>query len=189
MLGATHPHLLAREGEDYRLSLERLAESLGVKDNVIFYNRFVSPEDLREFIGATDIYLTPYLNEAADNLGHPSPMCSERGRPSSPTPYWHAQELLAEGRGALVPFRDSEAIAKEVCAYLDDPARLLATRERAYALGRGTNLARHGAPLPRVLRAGERGQERGPARGLRRLDPLRPPLRPASAEARIISCA
>jgi glycosyltransferase involved in cell wall biosynthesis len=137
VLGATHPHLLAREGEDYRLSLERLAESLGVKGHVIFYNRFVSSEDLKEFIGATDIYLTPYLNEAQITSGTLAYVFGA-GKAVVSTPYWHAQELLAEGRGALVPFRDPEAIAKEVCAYLDDPARLLATRERAYALGRGT---------------------------------------------------
>ncbi len=63
VLGATHPHLVAREGESYRLGLERLAEDRGVKEHVIFYNRFVSLDDLKEFIGATDIYVTPYLNE------------------------------------------------------------------------------------------------------------------------------
>ena len=69
VLGATHPHLVAREGESYRLGLERLAEDLGVKEHVIFYNRFVSLDDLKEFIGATDIYLTPYLNEAQITSG------------------------------------------------------------------------------------------------------------------------
>ena len=79
VLGATHPHLVAREGERYRLSLERLAEDRGVKEHVIFYNRFVSLDDLKEFIGATDIYLTPYLNEAADHLGHAG-VCLRRGQ-------------------------------------------------------------------------------------------------------------
>ena len=135
ILGATHPHLVAREGETYRLSLERLAEDLGVKDHVIFYNRFVSLEDLKEFIGATDIYLTPYLNEAQITSGTLAYVFGA-GKAVVSTPYWHAQELLAEGRGILVPFRDPEAITQGVCAFLDDPPRMQATRERAYQLGR-----------------------------------------------------
>lgn len=135
VLGATHPHLVAREGESYRLGLERLAEDRGVKDHVIFYNRFVSIEDLKEFIGAADIYLTPYLNEAQITSGTLAYVFGA-GKAVVSTPYWHAQELLAGGRGILVPFRDPPAIAEAVCAYLDDPARLLATREEAYRLGR-----------------------------------------------------
>ncbi len=135
VLGATHPHLVAREGESYRLGLERLAEDLGVKDHVIFYNRFVSLDDLKEFIGAADIYLTPYLNEAQITSGTLAYVFGA-GKAVVSTPYWHAQELLAEGRGVLVPFRDPNAIAEGVCSYLDDPARLLATRRGAYALGR-----------------------------------------------------
>ncbi|MEN9355548.1 MAG: hypothetical protein RL318_2873, partial [Fibrobacterota bacterium] len=135
VLGATHPHLLAREGERYRLSLERLAEDRGVKDHVIFYNRFVSPEDLTEFIGATDIYLTPYLNEEQITSGTLAYVFGA-GKAVVSTPYWHAQELLADDRGILVPFRDSKAIAEGVCAYLDDPVRMDRTRHEAYALGR-----------------------------------------------------
>ena len=106
VLGATHPHLLAREGERYRLSLERLAEERGVKEHVIFYNRFVSLDDLKEFIGATDIYLTPYLNEAQITSGTLAYVFGA-GKAVVSTPYWHAQELLADGRGVLVPFRDA----------------------------------------------------------------------------------
>lgn len=136
VLGATHPHLVARDGENYRLGLERLAEDRGVKDHVIFYNRFVSLEDLKEFIGATDIYLTPYLNEAQITSGTLAYVFGA-GKAVVSTPYWHAQELLAEGRGTLVPFRDPQAIADGVCAYLDDPVRLLRTRQEAHQLGRG----------------------------------------------------
>jgi glycosyltransferase involved in cell wall biosynthesis len=135
VLGATHPHLVAREGESYRLSLERLAESCGVKGQVIFYNRFVSLEDLKEFIGATDIYLTPYLSEEQITSGTLAYVFGA-GKAVVSTPYWQAQELLAEGRGILAPFRDSRAIAEAVCEFLGDPARLLATREEAYRLGR-----------------------------------------------------
>ncbi len=135
VLGATHPHLVAREGETYRLGLERLAEERGVKDHVIFYNRFVSLEDLTEFIGATDIYLTPYLNEAQITSGTLAYVFGA-GKAVVSTPYWHAGELLAEGRGILVPFRDPQAIADGVCAYLDDPALLERTRAGAYQVGR-----------------------------------------------------
>ncbi len=135
ILGATHPHLVAREGESYRLGLERLAEERGVKENVIFYNRFVSLEELTEFFGATDIYLTPYLNEAQITSGTLAYVFGA-GKAVVSTPYWHAQELLAEDRGILVPFRDPPAIAAGVCAYLDDPERLERTRRDAYQLGR-----------------------------------------------------
>ncbi len=119
VLGATHPHLMAREGEQYRLSLERLAEERGVQEHVIFYNRFVSLDDLKEFIGATDIYLTPYLNEAQITSGTLAYVFGA-GKAVVSTPYWHAQELLSDGRGVLVPFRDAKAITDGVCALLDD---------------------------------------------------------------------
>lgn len=135
VLGATHPHLVAREGERYRLSLERLADERGVKDHVIFYNRFVSPADLTEFIGATDIYLTPYLNEAQITSGTLAYVFGA-GKAVVSTPYWHAQELLAEGRGVLVPFRHPGAISSAVCGLLDDPERLEKTRQEAYQMGR-----------------------------------------------------
>ena len=135
VLGATHPHLVAREGERYRLGLERLAEERGVKEHVIFYNRFVSPDDLAEFIGATDIYLTPYLNEAQITSGTLAYVFGA-GKAVVSTPYWHAQELLSEGRGILVPFRDPPAIAAGVCEFLSNPERMEKTRHEAYRMGR-----------------------------------------------------
>jgi len=135
ILGATHPHLVAHEGERYRLGLERLAADRGVKDNVIFYDRFVSLEDLTEFISATDIYVTPYLNEAQITSGTLAYVFGA-GKAVVSTPYWHAQELLGQDRGILVPFRDSQAIAQGACAFLDDPARMERTRREAYRLGR-----------------------------------------------------
>lgn len=135
VLGATHPHLLAHEGERYRLGLERLAADRGVKDNVIFYNRFVSLEDLTEFISATDIYVTPYLNEAQITSGTLAYVFGA-GKAVVSTPYWHAQELLGNDRGILVPFRDPAAIAAGVCAFLDDPERMGKVRREAYQLGR-----------------------------------------------------
>ncbi len=135
ILGATHPHLLAQEGERYRLSLKRLAEDCGVKEHVIFHNRFVSLDDLKEFIGATDIYLTPYLNEAQVTSGTLAYVYGA-GKAVVSTPYWHAQELLSGDCGVLVPFQNPDAISKEVSALLDDPARLKKMRHGAYAAGR-----------------------------------------------------
>ena len=135
VLGATHPNLLATEGESYRLSLERLAQERGVKEHVIFYNRFVSSEDLKEFVGASDIYLTPYLSEAQVTSGTLSYVIGA-GKAVISTPYWHAKELCEGGRGILVPFQDPHAIANEVCGLLDDPERMEKIRRSAYAMGR-----------------------------------------------------
>jgi glycosyltransferase involved in cell wall biosynthesis len=135
VLGATHPHLVAREGERYRLSLEWLAEERGVKDHVIFYNRFVTPEDLKEFVSATDIYLTPYLNQAQITSGTLAQVFGA-GKAVISTPYWHAQELLADGRGILVPFAQPAAIAAAVGEYLDRPDVMQRTRKMAWNAGR-----------------------------------------------------
>ena len=135
VLGATHPQLLAREGERYRLGLERLAADRRVREHVIFYNRFFSADDLKQFIGATDIYLTPYLNEAQITSGTLAYVFGA-GKVVVSTPYWHAQELLAEERGVLVPFKNPRAIAKAVCELLEDGPRMEKIRRQAYAAGR-----------------------------------------------------
>jgi len=135
ILGATHPQLLANEGEHYRLTLKRLAEDLGVASHVIFYNRFVSLDDLKEFIGATDIYVTPYLNEAQVTSGTLAYLFGA-GKVVVSTPYWHASELLADGRGVLVPFRDAGAIAQGVRDLLADAPRMKRIQKDAYAIGR-----------------------------------------------------
>jgi glycosyltransferase involved in cell wall biosynthesis len=135
IVGATHPHLIAEEGESYRFSLKRMVEDLGLKKHVIFYNQFVSIDDLKEFIGATDIYLTPYLNEAQITSGTLAYVFGA-GKAVVSTPYWHAHELLAEDRGILVPFNDPPAIAAAVCTYLENPERFNQTRRAAYDLGR-----------------------------------------------------
>src|SRR5438874_3884121 len=135
VLGATHPNLLREEGEAYRLSLERLAKKNNVQKNVIFYNRFVELEELKEFIGAADLYVTPYLKEAQITSGTLA-YAFGAGKAVVSTPYWHALELLAEDRGVLVPFGDSQAIAREVTALLRDEPRRHAIRKNAYKLGR-----------------------------------------------------
>lgn len=135
VLGATHPNELRQNGETYRLGLELLARKNKVEKNVIFYNQFVDIEDLKEFIGAADIYITPYLNEAQITSGTLA-YTFGAGKAVISTPYWHAAELLAEDRGVLVPFGDAPAIAKEVIGLLRDDTRRHAIRKNAYRIGR-----------------------------------------------------
>jgi glycosyltransferase involved in cell wall biosynthesis len=135
IVGATHPHVLRHDGETYRLSLQWLAQEKGVEGQVIFYNRFVSLEELVEFIGATDIYITPYLNPAQIVSGTLAYTVGA-GKAVISTPYWHAEEMLAEERGALVPFRDPAALAEQVIDLLDNEAKRHGMRKRAYLYGR-----------------------------------------------------
>jgi len=135
VLGATHPDLIRSRGEAYRLELTRLAERLGVKNNVIFYNRFVSEEELREFLGMADVYVTPYLNEAQITSGTLS-FAFGCGKAVVSTPYWHAVELLSDNRGLLVPFQDSQAMARAVVSLLKNESERHAMRKRAYLMGR-----------------------------------------------------
>src|SRR5213593_3914745 len=135
VLGATHPTLVREQGEAYRLSLERLAKKNKIQKNVIFYNRFVELEELKEFIGAADVYITPYLNREQITSGTLAYSVGA-GKAVISTPYWYAEELLAEGRGVLVPFRDSSAIAQRVIELLDNQTEFNAIRKRAYLCGR-----------------------------------------------------
>jgi glycosyltransferase involved in cell wall biosynthesis len=135
VLGATHPNELRDHGEAYRLSLEILAKKNRIDKNVIFYNQFVDIENLKEFIGAADLYITPYLNEAQITSGTLA-YTFGAGKAVVSTPYWHAAELLAEDRGVLVPFSDASAIAREVIGLLHDDTRRHAMRKNAYKIGR-----------------------------------------------------
>ncbi len=135
IVGATHPHVLRQDGETYRLSLQRLAQEQGVAGNVIFYNRFVSLERLIEFISAADIYITPYLNPAQITSGTLAYTLGA-GKAVISTPYWYAEEMLADERGALVPFRDPAALAEQVIDLLDNESKRHAMRKRAYLFGR-----------------------------------------------------
>ncbi len=119
----------------YRLRLRYMARQKGVNDHLIFYNRFVSMKELIEFIGATDIYITPYLNQGQIVSGTLAYTVGA-GKTVISTPYWYAEELLADGRGILVPFADSEAIAEQVIYLLDHEAERHAMRKKAYIFGR-----------------------------------------------------
>jgi glycosyltransferase involved in cell wall biosynthesis len=133
--GATHPHVRRREGDRYRLQLQALAKELGVEDNVVFHNRFVSPQEMASLVGSADIYVTPYRYEAQAVSGTLA-YALGAGKAIISTPYWHAAELLDDGRGALVPFEDPDAIADAAIELLDNDAARQAMRKRAYLYAR-----------------------------------------------------
>jgi glycosyltransferase involved in cell wall biosynthesis len=135
IVGATHPHVKQHDGESYRLSLQRLAQAKGVAGQVIFYNQFVTLEELVEFIGAADIYITPYQNPAQIVSGTLAYTLGA-GKAVISTPYWYAEEMLADERGVLVPFRDPAALAAQVIDLLDNEAKRHGMRKRAYVFGR-----------------------------------------------------
>ena len=135
VLGATHPHIKERDGESYRESLVRRAQGLSVEPNVIFHNRFVSGGELVKFLSAADIYVTPYLNAQQSTSGTLAYAVGS-GKAVISTPYLYARELLADGRGILVPWRDSQTIARAVVDLLSNDAKRLELGARAAAHGR-----------------------------------------------------
>ncbi|HEY9527897.1 MAG TPA: glycosyltransferase family 4 protein [Anaerolineales bacterium] len=135
ILGATHPHVVAHEGEAYRESLQARVRQLGIEENVLFYDQFVDLKDLKEFIGAGDIYITPYLDPEQVVSGTLAYTVGA-GKAVISTPYRYARELLADERGVIVPFRDSNAIAEKILYLLGHEAERDAMRKRAYMYGR-----------------------------------------------------
>lgn len=135
VLGATHPHIKERHGETYRLMLENRAMRLGVASQVLFHNRFVTRAELREFLSAADIYVTPYLKPEQITSGTLAYALGS-GKAVISTPYWYAEELLADGRGILVPWRDPKAIARSVIGLLSNDDARMELRKRAAAYGR-----------------------------------------------------
>ncbi len=134
ILGATHPNLVAREGEAYRERLVALAEELGVADNVRFVDGYLAQDEMLDRLATADIYVTPYLNEAQITSGTLS-LAVSLGKPVISTPYWHAAELLADGVGALVPFGDREALERSAIMLLDDDEARTAMEARARVAG------------------------------------------------------
>ena len=135
VLGATHPNLVRSEGEAYRTALKARASKLGIEEHVLFLDQFVDLPTLVDFISMCDVYVTPYLNEAQMTSGTLAYSFGV-GNAVVSTPYWHARELLADGRGILVPFGDSDAIGKEIAALLIDDDRRQALRKNAYSYSR-----------------------------------------------------
>lgn len=136
ILGNTHPGIRKNSGEEYRESLISLAEELGVKQNLAFINKFVTEEDLIQYLTATDIYVTPYLNEAQITSGTLS-YAVGAGAAVLSTPYWHATELLDEDRGRLFNFKDHSRLSDLVLELLDDPEKLAEIKSNAYNYGLG----------------------------------------------------
>lgn len=169
VLGATHPHVITHEGEDYRLMLQARARQLGVADHVLFHDRFVSQEELIEFLSATDVYLTPYLNPEQITSGTLA-YAAGAGTAVISTPYRYARELLADGRGRLVPFRDAEAIAHQVTSILGDDEGRLEMGRRARAQGEHMSWP---AVATRYLESFDRAAA----------PPRRPTARPAAARS------
>lgn len=131
VVGVTHPHVMREEGEAYRHGLQLRARNLGVADNLAFHNRYVDLKELCDFLGAADIYVTPYLHKeqiASGTLAY----ALGAGKAVVSTPYWYAEEMLADDRGTMVPFRDADALAKAVIQLLDDEVMRHGMRKRAY---------------------------------------------------------
>jgi len=143
VLGATHPNLVRQEGEAYRENLMARAQELGVQGNVVFLDQFVDQPTLLDFISMCDVYVTPYLNESQMTSGTLA-YSFGLGKAVVSTPYWHACELLAEGRGVLVPFHDSAALGSEITGLLTDDVRRQAMRVRAYSESRSMTWERVG---------------------------------------------
>src|SRR5580698_1355819 len=135
ILGATHPHLMRQQGEAYRESLTARVRSLGIENHVVFFNQFVDQATLLDFISMCDVYTTPYLNEAQMTSGTLA-YSFGLGKAVVSTPYWHADELLSDGCGILVPFGDAKALSAEIAGLLTNDVRRHAMRKRAYAASR-----------------------------------------------------
>jgi glycosyltransferase involved in cell wall biosynthesis len=176
VLGATHPNLLRHQGETYRDNLTARVREHGLEDHVIFYNQFVGSNDLLDFIAMSDVYASSSLNEAQITSGALA-YSFGLGKAIVSTPYWYAQELLDDGRGVLVPFRDPEAMSREIIALLTNDARRNSMRQRAYLASRSMTWERI---AQRYMAAFEEVRD---ARGLDKLRPVMPskPLREGQA--------
>ena len=135
VLGETHPAVRRDSGESYRISLEQRAVELGIQQNVLFHNRYVSDADLREYLQAADLYATPYRSREQITSGTLA-YAVACGKAVISTPYWYAQELLADQRGCLVDFDDVDGFAQALRGLLDQPQRRETMRRRAYDYGR-----------------------------------------------------
>lgn len=135
VLGKTHPSVIRQSGEEYRIYLQRLIKSLNLYDNVFFINEFVNQKELFKYLSASDIYITPYLNEAQITSGTLSYAIGV-GSAVVSTPYWHASELLADGRGRLFDFNNSDELSKILLDLLDNPDVLNNLREKAFDYGK-----------------------------------------------------
>ena len=181
VLGATHPNLVRNQGEAYRDGLTARVRELGIEDHVVFLDRFVDQATLLQFISMCDVYVTPYLNETQMTSGTLAYSVG-LGKAVVSTPYWHAQELLADGRGILVPFGDSARLGLEISSLLTDEPRRRAMRERAYAISRSMTWERTGE---RYLETFETARRAYRPRIVPRLDHALPPATRVLPEMRL----
>jgi glycosyltransferase involved in cell wall biosynthesis len=158
ILGATHPNLVRVDGEAYRESLMARVRELGVEDHVAFFDQFVEQATLLDFISMCDVYATPYLDEAQMTSGTLA-YSFGLGKAVVSTPYWHAKELLSDGRGVLVPFQDAKAMGAAISGLLTNDVRRQAMRRRAYTASRSMTWAQ---TAERYLESFETVRERRP---------------------------
>ncbi|OFY58751.1 MAG: glycosyl transferase [Bacteroidetes bacterium RBG_19FT_COMBO_42_10] len=143
VLGKTHPNVLRYSGEEYRNYLQHLVKSLNLNNHVFFLNEYISQKELFKYLSASDIYITPYINEAQITSGTLSYAIGV-GSAVVSTPYWHAAELLADGRGRLFNFNDSDGLSTILMELLDNPDVLKNLRKKAYDYGREITWPRTG---------------------------------------------
>ena len=158
VLGATHPHIVRSVGEEYRQGLQQMVRKLGITKNVVFHNRFVSLEELCQYIGSADVYVTPYLGAEQITSGTLA-YAVGAGKAVVSTPYWYAQEMLGDGRGCLVPFKNPQALAEQVNRLLENETERHAMRIRAYEFARGMTWEKVASEYIRLAR--ETTAERG----------------------------
>jgi glycosyltransferase involved in cell wall biosynthesis len=163
VLGATHPNLVRLQGEAYRDGLTARVQKLGIDDHIVFYNQFVDQATLLDFISMCDVYVTPYLNEAQMTSGTLA-YSFGLGKAVVSTPYWHAKELLSDGRGILVPFADAKALGVEISDLLTNDVRRYAIRKRAYAASRSMTWAQSARRYLAVFEAAREGSGSAMAR-------------------------
>jgi glycosyltransferase involved in cell wall biosynthesis len=171
ILGKTHPAVLRNSGEEYRISLLRLVKKLQLEKHVLFLNEFINEKELFQYLYASDIYITPYLNEAQITSGTLS-YAVGAGSAVISTPYWHAAELLADGRGRLFDFNDSHGLSVILMDLLDDPSKLRSLQDKAYAYGQNVTWAKTGIKYNALAKDVLQFQAEQPERRETILDPL-----------------
>jgi glycosyltransferase involved in cell wall biosynthesis len=151
VLGKTHPVIKRHFGEEYREFLLSLVEQLGLSEHVHFENRFIEQEELNLYLAATDVLITPYMNEEQVSSG-PLSFAMGAGAALISTPFWHARELLAEDRGRLFDFRDSKALKEILMDLFEDPELFMQLRDNAAAFGRELRWPEMGKEFVKVVK-------------------------------------
>jgi len=171
VLGKTHPNVLRYSGEEYRNYLQQLVKSLKLKNHVFFLNEYINQKEIFKYLSAADIYITPYINEAQITSGTLS-YAIGAGAAVVSTPYWHAAELLANGRGKLFNFNDSDGLTTILIELLGNPDELKNIRRKAYEYGKKIIWPRTGEKYIEVAQKILDGKPKVPEKGEIIIDPL-----------------